>query len=194
MNKKKKSIQYQWHPVLLRIYNCQHFQWLLAQRYAPFCRSPSCYTVPTLYIPSLKLSDHQDTELRLIAYPLLTVSLWPSQDKPPKDVILIKQQLTDDEVETLIISELMRLICFHSEPDESVCESVRLLLNSVISETVRRSYFGKKKLSQTFFGQMIGLTREQLAHGADKIKEKNRSQISRQHSAMNRNIFDEVLS
>ena len=146
MNKKKKSIQYQWHPVLLRIYNCQHFQWLLAQRHAPFCRSPSCYTVPTLYIPSLKLSDHQDTELRLIAYPLLTVSLWPAQDKPPKDVILIKQLFTDDEVETFIISELMRLICFYPEPDESICESIRLLLNSAISETVRRSYFGKKKL------------------------------------------------
>ena len=194
MNKKKKSIQYQWHPILLRIYNCQHFQWLLAHRHAPFCRSPRCYTVPTLYVSSSEINDHPEVELRLIAYPLLVVSLWPSQDKPPKDVILIKQQLTDDEVETLIISELMRLICFHSESDESVCESVRLLLNSAISETVRRSYFGKKKLSQTFFGQMVGLTREQLAHGADKIKEKNRSQISRQHSAMNRNIFDEVLS
>ena len=194
MNKKKKSIQYQWHPILWRIYNNHHFQWLLAQRNDPFFRSTTIYSVPTLYIPSLKLDDHPETELRLIAYPLLAVSLWPSQDKPPKNVMFIKQQLTDEDIERLIISELMQHICFYPEPDERLCESVRLLLNSAISETVRRSYFGKKKLSQTFFGQMIGLTREQLAHGADKIKEKNRSQISRQHSAMNRNIFDEVLS
>ena len=67
----------------------------------------------------------------------------------------------------------------------------RLILSIVFRLKVEGN---QKKLSQTFFGQMIGLTREQLAHGADKIKEKNRSQISRRHSAMNHNIFDEVLS
>lgn len=194
MNKKKKSIQYQWHPILSRIYNCQQFQWLLAQRQAPFCRSTTIYTVPTLYVSSSEINDHPDFELRLIAYPLLVVSLWPSQDTPPKDVIFIKQQLTNDDVERLIVSELMRLICFYPDPDESICEAIRLLINSAISETVRRSYFGKNKLSQASFGQLIGLTREQLAHGADKIKEINRSQISHKYSAMNRNIFDEALS
>ncbi|ACQ93517.1 hypothetical protein Tola_1914 [Tolumonas auensis DSM 9187] len=194
MNKKKKTIKYQWHPILLHIFNNIHFQHLLAEVNAPVRAKPSLYRAPVLYTLSSDTYRNQDEEIRLISCPLLMVSLWPCPDKPPSEALCIKQNLSDDEVEYFIISELLRLICFSSEPDPYMCENLRRLINQTISTTVRFSFFGKKNLSQTFFGQQIGLTREQMSHGASYLRNKRISGKRYSKSAININIFDETFS
>lgn len=192
MNKKKKSIRYQWHPTLLNICGNFHFQWLLAQANLLVCKLPSFYSEPVLYHLAAGDDSLEDEEVRLVTYPLLQVSLWPSQSAPPKEVLFIKKHLSDEELERVIISELLRRICFSPEPDECFCECVRLLINSTISSSSRMTYFGEKRLSQTFFGQTIGLTREQMARGAAKIREQKKKQQT--SSFMDINFFNEVFS
>lgn len=192
MNKKKKSIRYQWHPILLRIYSNPHFQWLLAQGNTSICKLPSFYCAPVLYNLAKGSDSHENNEIRLLTHPLLQVSLWPSQSTPPKEVLFIKKHLRDEELERVIISELLRRICFSPEPDECFCECVRLLINSTISSSTLMTYFGEKRLSQTFFGQTIGLTREQMARGAAKIREQKKKQQA--SSFMSINFFNEVFS
>nr|WP_321270575.1 hypothetical protein [uncultured Tolumonas sp.] len=209
MNKKKKSIRYQWHPTLLRIYSNTHFQWLLAQGNTSVCKQLSFHCEPVLYQIAADANSHEDEEVRLISYPLLLVSLWSSQSEPlndvllspqlelPNGVLLFKKQLSNEDLENLIISELLRLICFSPKPDESLCECVRLLINSTISSSIRMIYFGENRLSQTFFGQKIGLTRKQMASGAAKIRAKKKQQKQQKKktsSVMDINFFNEVLS
>lgn len=180
METKKKFIKYQLHPILLRIYNNTYFQWLLKQANTSVCKQSSFHCEPVLYQMAADADSNEDEEVRLISYPLLLVSLWSSQSELPNDVLmspqlelpkgvlLFKKQLSNDDLENLIISELLRLICFSPKPDENLCECVRLLINSTISSSIRRTYFGDHKLIQEFFGKKIGLTRAQMARGAKK--------------------------
>ena len=184
---------YYGHPVLLRVYNDIHFQRLLAMVTAPVRANSEICNAPVLFTLAPNPIKDGEEELRLICSPLLVVSLWSDQNKPPPCTSLFNQKLTENELEKFIVSELIRLICFSAEPDLFLCENIRRLINKTISESVRSAMFGKKTLSQTDFGLLVGLTREQMAHGASDPRNKPTfTQKTEQISPMNINIFNQV--
>lgn len=199
--KKNKRIIYLWHPVLLRVYDNIHFQRLLASATSPIranskiCSSPVLYTLASNPTKKGETSDKNEEELRLICSPLLVVSLWTEQSSPPSKNLLIKKSLTENEIEEIIVSELFRLICFTAVPEPFLCENIRRLINKTISKSVKVSILGDKNLSQTDFGLLVGLTREQMAHGAsDPRNNPSSTKTIVRTSPMNMNIFDLVCS
>lgn len=115
----------------------------------------------------IKRADQPGHQITLL-FPLLPILWWPAADRPPTGLPLSLMSVTDDELEGLLCAELLR----HAQlsPLGPVPEWVRQILNEVLTPAARQRLFDQsKKISQTQFGQWLGLSRGQLAHQSQRL-------------------------
>lgn len=191
MKQKKKKIIYQWHPILQRILDNENFKRILTQVPPSVRSNPKICNFQVLFTPASIQSKESELECRLICSPLLGVGLWSDQNVLIKNSHPIKCSLSETDVEQMIVAELIRLMSFSTTP--FLCENIRRLINQTISESVRVSYFSQRKLSQTKFGELVGLSRTQMAHGsAGKKKDRAKKKESDPKAPININFFNMV--
>lgn len=172
--RKRTTFCYELHPTLAAFYDqwsalCASALPLLVPRNSLSCLLPGVmlYCDPPVTDPPAA----SDAITRQIIGPLLPVLFWDAPSAPPKEVRWIKCKLDDDAVVRNLVAEWLRWIVMM--PDPLFAEQSRQVFSKLLDKKQRVRLWGLNKLSQREWGKLVGLTREQLAHGADALKKQS---------------------
>ena len=172
--KKGSTYCYELHPTLAAFYAhwsalCASALPLLVPRNSLSCLLPGVmlYCDPPVTNPP----SASDAITRQIIGPLLPVLFWDAPSAPPEEVRWIKCELDDAAVVQNLVAEWLRWIVMM--PDPLFAEQSRQVFSKLLDKQQRVRLWGVKKLSQREWGELVGLTREQLARGAAALKKQS---------------------
>lgn len=164
--KTKPSHCYTLHPVLTRFYDA----WFQFGGGGGFI-SGTANWLQTAAEPSVvyyrevdALEDGKTVTKMQIIGPVLSLFSWQTPTAPPAGFPLVRLALDDDEICRLAIAEWIRLM--HQSGDRLIIERVRKMFQTVFDVEQRVRWFDDRHISQTYWAQSLGLSRSQLARGA----------------------------
>lgn len=171
----RTSFRYNLHPILGAFYS----QWsALIVPGLPLSAPNQCFArlAPALmfYNDIIHSNDLVPTgpATRQILGPLLPIFFWDSPSAVPEGVRWVKCELNDEDVLANLIAEWLRWIVLTGEP--LFAELGRQVFIHILSAQQRKQHFGVKTLSQRSWGNIIGLSRAQLARAAATLMQRKR--------------------
>ena len=171
----RTSFRYNLHPILGAFYS----QWsALTVPGLPLSAPNQCFArlAPALmfYNDIIHSNDLVPTgpATRQILGPLLPIFFWDSPFAVPEGVRWAKCELNDEDVLANLIAEWVRWIVLTGEP--LFAELGRQVFNHILSAQQRKQHFGVKTLSQRSWGNIIGLSRAQLARAAATLTQRKK--------------------
>lgn len=164
--KTKPSHCYSLHPVLTRFYD----EWSQYGGGSGLI-SGAANWLQTAAVPSViyyrEVDVHEEgktvTKMQIIG-PVLPLFSWQTPTAPPAGFHLARLALDDDEICRLAIAEWIRLIQQSGNP--LLIERVRKMFQKVFDAKQRFRWFRNRRISQTYWAKSLGLSRFQLARGA----------------------------
>ena len=164
--KTKPSHCYSLHPVLTRFYD----EWSqygggsgLISGAANWLQTAAVPAV--IYYREVDVLEEGKTVTKMqIIGPVLPLFSWQTPTAPPAGFHLVRLALDDDEICRLAIAEWIRLM--HQSGDRLIIERVRKMFQTVFDAEQRVRWLDDRHISQTYWAQSLGLSRSQLARGA----------------------------
>lgn len=171
----RSSYCYKLHPVLAAFYS----QWsALSVPCLPLSVSSQYFMrlTPALMfyndVINTKVPKANEPSTRQILGPLLPIFFWDSPFSVPDGVRWAKVELNEDEVVANLIAEWLRWMALTNDP--LFAELLRKIFSSILTKEQCKQHFDLNTLSQPRWGRIMGLTREQLAHGAMTLTQRQR--------------------
>lgn len=164
--KTKPSHCYSLHPVLTRFYD----EWSqygggsgLISGAANWLQTAAVPAV--IYYREVDVLEEGKTVTKMqIIGPVLPLFSWQTPTAPPAGFHLVRLALDDDEICRLAIAEWIRLM--HQSGNPLLIERVRKMFQKVFDANQRFRWFRNRRISQTYWAHSLGLSRSQLARGA----------------------------
>ena len=164
--KTKPSHCYSLHPVLTRFYD----EWSQygggsglisgAANWLQTAAEPS-----VIYYREVDVLEEGKTVTKMqIIDPVLPLFSWKTPTEPPTGFPLVRLTLDDDEICRLAIAEWVRLM--RQSGSRLIIERVRKMFQEVFDEKQCFQWFNDLHITQDYWAGSLGLSRSQLARGA----------------------------
>jgi hypothetical protein len=168
--RKNKKILYELHPVLKRYIEHDSFLVIKRKFNADICFSDYFLLTPALYelLPDVNIGIERLADIKRIFYPIF-MCVTDDIRQIQKDVIMVRKNIDELEMERIIFSDLMKLIIIKKSKSVEyyeICACILNLINDVTHQKLKKEFFNTEgKITQEFFANYVGLSRGNIVKG-----------------------------